>query len=197
MTYLPIGARPRPRGLAGVSVPTPTGTVDVVPSAGDSYRKVGHGDGSKFLTAHLMARLAKQSQFDPLVLETAQALAMTVPPRDVDGICYAIRGFLAEHWHFIEDTRDADAVREPAKQLAFFYSGMGMRGDCDCAATLGLALALAVGRDGRLVLLGFGGPQDEFTHVYAEIAGSDWVDLDITKPAGATPTPTRCAIVDV
>jgi hypothetical protein len=198
MTYLPIGRQPRTRvGLAGVSVPTPTGWTSVTPAAGDTFRSVGHGDASKLLTAKLVASLAKAQQFDPIVLDTAQQLAMTVPPRDVDGICYAIRGFLARNFHFVEDTRDADAVREPAKQLALYYNGLGMRGDCDCIACLGLALALAVGRDGRLVLVAFRSPAEEYTHIYAEIAGVDWVDLDVTKPAGLTPRVARTTVVDV
>jgi hypothetical protein len=186
-------------GLAGVRVPTATGWASVVPAKGDTFRRVGIGDASKLRTANICAGVAKSAQFDPMVLETAQALAMTVPPRDVDGICRAIRGFLKRHWHFVEDTRDAEAIREPAKQLALYYAGQGMRGDCDCVATLGLALALAVGRDGRLVLVALddGDPDEEFTHIYAEVLGSEWMDLDVTKPSGPTPDVTRVAIVPV
>ncbi len=199
MTYISTGQRPRPRlPLAGVNVPTNTGWVTVAPGLGDTFRAVGNGDASKLKTAGLIARLAKAQQFDPLVLETAQALAMRVPSRDVDGICFSIRSFMARNFFFIEDTRDADAVREPARQLEYYYSGAGMRGDCDCAAALGLALGLAVGRDGRLVLLGFRDVREEYTHIYAELlGGSGWVDLDTTKPAGETPPIARRTVIAV
>jgi transglutaminase-like putative cysteine protease len=60
-------------------------------------------------------------------------------------------------------------------------------GDCDDVATLGAAIALAMGLPVRFVLLGFelGGP---FSHVYADAwSGGRWVELDTTKPAQFPP----------
>ena len=189
---------PRRRGLAGVSVATPTGWVGVTPAPGQAFAAVGLGDASKVRTARAVATLAKVSQFDPLVIDTAQELALTARERDADGICLAIRGFLARHFTFVEDVRDADAVREPRQQLEFYYSGAGMRGDCDCCAALGAALGLAVGRDAQLVLLAFNDPAEEYTHIYAELEGTGhWIDLDTTKPAGAIPPVSRILTVPV
>jgi hypothetical protein len=185
------------KGLGAVRVPTPTGWTAVVAQPGQRFRSVGYGDSAKLRTAIIMADVAKAEQFHPLVLRCAESLAMSVPERDGDAICCAIRRFLAANFFFLEDTRDADKVRLPSEQLALYYGGEGMRGDCDCCATLGLALALAVGRDGRLCLVGFA-RDEEFTHIFAEIAGdSGWVDLDTTKPHGPVAPFERGVVMEV
>lgn len=60
-------------------------------------------------------------------------------------------------------------------------------GDCDDAAILSAALALAMGLPVRWVLLGFS-PGGAYRHVYAEACqGGRWVDFDVTKPAQFPP----------
>jgi transglutaminase-like putative cysteine protease len=107
-----------------------------------------------------------------------------------------LRSWLAQHTQFTPDPDDIELVRTAVEQLRRIASTGVMRGDCDDVATLGAALALAVGLQPRFVVLGFGvGPTPAFAHVYTDVLGGA-VDFDVTRNA-ASPTPTRKQLMEV
>lgn len=161
---------------------------------------LGTGDAYAYRTAQAVRKLALGAQFDPYVVNWAREIVGTVPERDYEGYCRAIREFLSRHTYFIRDVRDADNIDTPADQLANIEETGRTSGDCDDIATLGAALALCVGCNVRLKLIAFVDNDAPFEHIYAEcqgVPGGRWWDLDVTKPQGPTPTVSRIHITEV
>ena len=95
----------------------------------------------------------------------------------------AIRRWLARRFEFESDPPGLELLKAPDVMLREWEDGGKFTGDCDDAAIMAAAVALAAGFRVRWVVVGFrpGGP---FRHVYAEAwDGRRWVDFDVTRPA--------------
>lgn len=155
---------------------------------------IGFGDFGSVQTLQRMRELVNASLSVPMVVEAANGIAATVPPRDYLAIARAIRAWLARNFHFVRDPIGVELVRDPQYQLMQFYNNGYITGDCDDAAVLGAALGKANGIGARFVAVGFqpGGP---LLHVYTVLTGrrdggmgslASGVDLDVTRPALTT-----------
>lgn len=181
------------------TLPTPSGWARVAMGDGARTRHIGFGDSAAFRTAAECRRFAIQAQMYPEVVDVARQLAASVPDRDYDGYCAVIRNYLATHFRFVRDVRDADMLEPVHLQIARIQETGQTYGDCDDAATLASGLLLCVGCDVRLVLLAFNEPRAPFSHIYAEGEGSDgrWWDMDVTKPRGPVPPTGRSQIIPI
>lgn len=95
----------------------------------------------------------------------------------------AIRQWLGRRFCFIRDPQGVELLKDPGVLLREWEHDGCARGDCDDAAILAAAVALAAGYQVRFQVVGFrtGGP---FGHVYAEaFDGRRWIDFDVTRPA--------------
>lgn len=146
------------------------------------------GDGGTWATVNAMRQLARAAARNPAFQLQARTISAGGNP-------HTLRGWLAQHWTFQRDSNDQEEVWAPAAQLARIARDGRMYGDCDDAATLGAALALAAGiTPVKYVLYGFGPRPTFYTHIFAT-AGN--VELDITRPHQEVPTPTRVTRVEV
>ncbi len=124
-----------------------------------------------------MERLAKVGARD----EGIRALAVDLAP----GGPADIRAWIVSRFQFVRDPSGVELLKSPAYMLGERDRTGRIAGDCDDAAILGAAIALATGYRVRWVLLGFT-PGAPFKHVFAEAAptaAGPWTDFDVTKPA--------------
>lgn len=165
------------------------------------HRTIGYGDRGTADTLATMDELVSRGVDSPAIVGAAREL-VTRAGAGRDGVkqARAIRQWLSSVWRFVEDPSDRELLRDPAAMLAE-YDRLGIvMGDCDEAAVLGAALGRAVGLEDSFTVLAFpsgGNAPDTFAHVYASLltpAGVS-VDLDVTRPAGPVPMPTRRATV--
>lgn len=144
------------------------------------------GEAGTWATVRVMRELARKSAATPLLIETARAIPAGNP--------LLLRAWLASHFRFRSDPPDYEAVWTPADQLRQISARGYALGDCDDAAVLGAALALAAGLRVRFILLGFDPLPSPLSHIFAEAGG---VDLDVTKPNQRVAPVTRRAAVEV
>lgn len=126
-----------------------------------------------------MQKLAKSGARD----EGIRARALDLEP----GGPAQIRQWLNRRFHFVPDPQGVEFIKSPGVMLQEIELHGRTEGDCDDAAILGAAIALASGYPVRWVVLGFqpGGP---YGHIYAEAwDGQGWQDFDITRPAQFPP----------
>lgn len=130
-------------------------------------------------TLRAMTILSKKGATDEAIRGRARDLAPGGPA--------AIRQWLIRRFRFVPDPPGVELLKSPSVMLREWGTDGEATGDCDDAAILGAAVALASGYRVRWVLLGFhrGGP---FAHVYAEAwDGLAWQDFDVTRPAQFPP----------
>jgi transglutaminase-like putative cysteine protease len=156
------------------------------------------GDLGVFQTLGAMRTVARAAAYDPRIQLAARTAAPTgsSPWQARVGILH----WLTTHSRFAADPRFVELVRTPPEQLNIIAARGKMPGDCDDAATLGAALAVARGLAARFVVVGFGptGPATPYSHVYTEVAmpGGGWADLDVQRRPNS-PAPTRFATMEV
>lgn len=95
----------------------------------------------------------------------------------------AIRRWLDRRFEFVRDPPGLELLKAPDVMLQEWEHTGTFTGDCDDAAIMAAAVALAAGFRVRWMVLGFRrrGP---FKHVYAEAwDGRRWIDFDVTRPA--------------
>lgn len=157
------------------------------------------GDMGTAQTVAKMRQLVNRSLVDPVVIQTARGIVAGCFPRDTDCHGQAIKGFMSEHFQFVNDPRGVELLVPPRPMLDTIAKRYLVTGDCDEAAILGAALGKAVGLRARFVLLGFSGRGGAFAHIYTILrARSGWVSLDVTRPLrGPFPAVMRQTQVEV
>jgi transglutaminase-like putative cysteine protease len=150
-----------------------------------------------------MVGLVNASLTNPLVVSAARTLAAnSAPARDQYRQAIAIRSWLARYFRFVDDPVGLELLRDPENLLREYYTTSRIIGDCDEAAILGAALGKAVGIPAAFTVLAFGvddGGSEMFSHVLATLLTDrgHTVSLDVTKPPGSVPAPTRVLSVEV
>lgn len=123
-----------------------------------------------------MRKLAERGARDTQVRARARDLLPGGPD--------AILQWLTRRFQFVRDPRGVELLKSPQVMLEEWERSGRATGDCDDAAILGAAVALASGYRVRWVLLGFrkSGP---YGHVYAEARRprGPWVPFDVTRPS--------------
>lgn len=131
------------------------------------------------VTLRAMAKLSKRGARTREIRTRALDLA--------PGGAAAIRQWLIRRFRFVRDPEGVELLKSPSVMLQEWEHEGEASGDCDDAAILAAALAIAMGCKVRWVVLGFhrAGP---FGHVYAEAwDGRKWQDFDVTRPAQFPP----------
>jgi transglutaminase-like putative cysteine protease len=146
------------------------------------------GDLGIIATLLAMRATARAALAYPITMTTARQIGGATPTTRAQ----FLRSWLAQHTQFQPDPDDVELVRTPVEQLARIAKDGVAKGDCDDVATLGAALALALGLKPRFIVLDFG---DGYQHVYTDVLGGA-VDFDVTRRANP-PTPTRASAMEV
>lgn len=148
------------------------------------------GDAGTFRTVDAMRALANAAQMNVTVRRLGESLAGgndTLAQRAL-----RLRDWLARHFIFIRDPDEIELLTTPGEQLRQIAATGSTYGDCDDAAVLGAALAIAGALPVRYVLFGFGAPLAPFSHVFVEIPTPDGtIDLDVTRPMQNVARPSR------
>jgi transglutaminase-like putative cysteine protease len=161
------------------------------------------GDAGTLDDLSVMVGLVNQSLVNPLVVSTARTLAVnSAPARDQYRQAIGIRSWLARYFRFVDDPAGLELLRDPENLLREYFATGRMIGDCDEAAVLGAALGKAIGIPAYFTVLAFAesdGGSGMFSHVFASLLTDDGrsVSLDVTKPPGSVPAPTRVWSVEV
>lgn len=164
---------------------------------------IGFGDIGVEQSLAMLADEIRQAADSPPVVYFARRLAVQAGVRRQYVQALAIKNWLGRVWRFVDDPVDRDLFVTPERALAEYDAGGIVTGDCDEAATLGGALGFAVGMHVELTALGFpsADPDEDgrFAHVFATLLTDDnrRVSLDITRPAGPVPEPSRVMLLDV
>lgn len=173
---------------------------------------IAGGDAGALDDLGIMCRLVNESLHNPVVVATARELVIrAAPQRDTRRQAIAIRGWLARVWRFVDDPAGEELLRTPEHLIREYFATSQIIGDCDEAAVLGAALGKAVGIPATFTVLAFdpiayiagvpleGSESAQFSHVFASLLLPDGClfSLDVTKPPGSVPAPTRELTVDV
>jgi transglutaminase-like putative cysteine protease len=165
----------------------------------DTYT-VGYGDNGVRQSLAVMAAAVDAALDSPDVVFLARRLAVQAGVRRPYLQALAIKNFLERTWRFVDDPYDRDTFVAPDVALREFLAAGVLAGDCDEAATMGAALGRAIGLQAQFVVLFFDDrPDASVQHVFAVLLTDDGrsVSLDITRPRGPVPAPTRTMTVDV
>lgn len=137
-------------------------------------------------TLPTIRRLVKEAVSDPLTVLTARGIVGQCPPRDLRCEAQAIRAFLAGHFRFVRDPAQQETLTPPRLMLEQLSRDGVVSGDCDEAATLGAALAAAVGFRPFAMVAGFRRRGAAWQHIFTTLPldarMQTWVDLDVTRP---------------
>lgn len=164
--------------------------------------QIGWGDAGVYDTLSLMRGLVVEGLQSFAVVEFARVLAVRAGVRRQYVQALAIQSFLRRTWRFVEDDRQTEMLADPQTLLAMFQRHGVIAGDCDEVAILGAALGRAIGLRAEFIVLAFPSDDpneaDRFAHVYAVLLTDDdrRVNLDVTRPRGPVPAPTRTIIVE-
>lgn len=149
--------------------------------------------GGRALTAATLAQmrsLARGAVTDPMVVWAARRIAATAGDGHADDlVAQWIRAYLQAHVRYASDPVDRELLVKPADMIREIDSAGSVAGDCDDTATLGAALALAVGLPAIFRAVAVNG-DPEYSHVYAIIPTmGGGVSLDLqSRPVGVTVT---------
>jgi transglutaminase-like putative cysteine protease len=159
-------------------------------------RSIGFGDVGTLDDLSHMAGLVDRSLSSPRVVMFARSLAAR-SVRWPEAQALAIRNFLTRVWRFVEDPARRELLRDPDHMLREYEATGIITGDCDEAAILGAALGEAVGLGAQFVVLGFPESDNNYSHVFARLLtpAGKLVSLDVTRPAGPVPAPSRVMVV--
>lgn len=163
---------------------------------------IAGGDAGVGQSLDMMASYVDESCDSPTVVYFARDLAVRAGVRNQYVQALAIKNWLARSFRFVDDPIDRDLFVTPERALVEYAATGRVTGDCDEAATLGAALGRAVGMRAQFVVLGFASDDPaengRFAHVYAVLLTDDGrsVNLDVTRPAGPVPAPTRIMTYD-
>lgn len=116
-----------------------------------------------------MRWLARSAVTVPVVVWTARGIAATTGDgHDVTAVARALAEWLKRRIVFVYDPQDREMLSRPADLLAQVRANGKAGGDCDEVATLGAALALAVGLTPEFRALKFPGGT-MYGHVFTVI----------------------------
>lgn len=158
------------------------------PAPGIPVREMQLADGDRGARqmVRIMAREARAALLKPLTIRAAEQI---IPPGvNTADKAFFLREWLAQRFQFFPDPHGMELLRTPDFLLTTIIQEGIARGDCDDAATLAAALALAAGLRTRFVLVSFGATLP-YSHVFSEVFTDcqGWVELDITRPAQVAP----------
>lgn len=165
--------------------------------------RVRGGDGGTLDDLEQMVRLTNSGLTNPLVVGAARTLAVnSAPLRDQRRQAIGIRAWLMADFKFVDDPVGLELLRDPENMLREYFNTGRVIGDCDEAAILGAALGKCVGIPAMFTVLAFrelDGGSGMFSHVFASLLTDrgESVSLDVTKPPGSVPAPTRVLSVEV
>ena len=156
-----------------------------------THRNIPPSDAGVLLTADVMSKMVREARTDPPVRAAAAGILWSSGGRP-DDFPAALARWLEAHTQLEEDPYNVELLRTPAYALQVIREDGVLRGDCDDVATLAAGLAEAAGFASRFVLLAWIGP---WQHVYTEVLAPGppalWVSMDIQRPQGPRPGPTR------
>ena len=162
---------------------------------------IPEGDAGISDTVQTMVALARRDSISAIVCRVARVICSGTRRggSELESAYYraaAIRQWVADRFVFEDDPEAAELVYSAETQLRLIAENGVMLGDCDDAATLVAAIAIACDLDVRLVCVGFTrltSSTPAFTHVWAELrpkapgAGVPWLEMDVTKPMQSIP----------
>lgn len=153
-------------------------------------QEIPFGFRGSLATVERMRAVVRASLRQELVIRTATRVVMFQPTRNQEAHANAIRQYLASVFHFVPDPRGVETIRTPLYQLREIGETGGVGGDCDDAAVLGAALAMAVGISAWFRIVKFR-RDGEFAHVFTILTprAGQAIDLDVTKPAQGAAVP--------
>lgn len=165
-----------------------------------SFGSLGRGDVGAMDDLNHMARLVAQSIRSPIVVMQARQIARLAGERNYRAQAIGIRDFLRSVWRFVDDPRYDELLRDGEHMLRELQATGFITGDCDESAVLGAALGEAIGIEAELVALAFDpdqGGDGSYSHVYAQLLTPEGgsISLDVTRPAGSVPNPSRVLVV--
>lgn len=164
---------------------------------------IAGGDVGVQQSLDMMASYVDDALDSQAVVYFARSLAVQAGVRRPYVQALAIKNWLARVWRFVDDPLDRDLFVTPERALVEYSATGVVTGDCDEAATLGAALGRAIGLRAQFVVYGFPSSDPEqdgrFSHVFAVLLTDDnaSVSLDVTRPVGPVPDPSRVLTLDV
>jgi len=165
-----------------------------------SHFTIGSGDFGTMQTVQRMRRIVNDATGDPLVRSVASRIAIAHSSKF--GLLQArgIRAYLDERTVFLRDPAGRELLHTPALLLQTILREGYVAVDCDDVAMLGAALGKAVGLRARFIVVGFSSPTAPFRHIWTELsdpAVTQWVELDVTRPAQGAFNIRRAVTVEV
>ena len=115
-----------------------------------------------------------------LVRRMAEHVIRQVQPKDYLGEILAIRYWVTEKVHYVNDPLHVELVRDPEAMCTDISTHGSVTSDCDEIAALIACMCLQVGRVAEFVVAGFGEP-GQYSHVFTRVKeprSGAWVVCD-------------------
>jgi len=143
---------------------------------------------------HTLAEMVKAAQGSRgeksiLVRSVTEEVIGELWPKDYLGEILAINAWVSEHAVYLNDPLHVELLKDPQRLCEEILARGYARGDCDDIAVLIATMAMQVGRDARLVAVGFG-ETGQYSHVFASVLdprSEEWIVCD--PVAGSTVGP--------
>jgi len=144
-----------------------------------------HTEARFFGPAHTLQAMRKaahgpRGERSLLVRSVTEQIVSGIHPKDYLSEILAIRYWVAKHVRYANDPTHVELIKDPQRLVEEVQARGIATGDCDDGATLIATMAMQLGRDARLVAVGFGKP-GQYSHVFAKVLepkSKTWIVCD-------------------
>jgi len=144
------------------------------------HQITGFNGPSSTLSGMVRAIQGPRGEQSMLVRSMTEEVIGELFPKDYVGEISAICNWVAEHIHYTNDPLHVELLKDPQRLVEEIQTRGYARGDCDDLACLIATMALQVGRNAQLVVVGFGRKGD-YSHVFARVQepkSKKWIVCD-------------------
>ena len=137
----------------------------------------GHPDTLRAMVRAVQGPRGEQSY---LVREVLEDIIRDVQPKDYLGEILAVRYWVAEHVHYVNDPLHVEMVKDPQRIVEeILRTGKAIE-DCDGYTVLNSCFALLLGRVSEACVVGFGAA-GQYAHVFSRVQEprtNQWIVCD-------------------
>jgi hypothetical protein len=145
-------------------------------------RFAGHPDTLREMVRAAQGPRGEQSLF---VRRMTEEVVRRVQPKDYLSEILAIRYWVTEHVHYLNDPLHVELVRDPQALLEEINEHGVVTADCDEIAELIAAMCLQIGRVVEYVIVGFG-EAGHYSHVFSRVQEPRTGVFVVTDPVAGT-----------
>jgi transglutaminase-like putative cysteine protease len=159
------------------------------------------GDAGVDQKVDLIYKLVKESDYHPIVRDSAEEIIRNIPPQKEYQQVKAVYDFIHEYTDYQRDIASTEMFQASWRVLEKIQKGLRPRLDCDDMTILGMSILRSIGYETRAGVSSTTSiPERDFNHIWFQVylaTKDEWIVFDATKktrPLGQTPEFKRVKI---